>query len=72
MKVKELKEKNVKELIAERDKLIREHKELRFKKVMSVVENPMQIRIVRRGIARINTILHLKEIEKIKNELLAK
>jgi len=69
MKIKELKEKPSKELIVEKDKLIKEHKELRFKKVMSVVENPLRLRTIRRDIARINTIMHKREIDKLKEEL---
>jgi large subunit ribosomal protein L29 len=70
MKIKEIKEKNTKELIAEKDKLIKEYKELRFKKVMSVIENPLRIRTVRREVARINTILHNRELDQIKKELI--
>lgn len=69
MKMKELNEKSDKELLIEKDKLTKEHKDLRFKKIISVVENPMKLRIIRRDIARINTVLHLREIEKIKSEL---
>jgi large subunit ribosomal protein L29 len=69
MKIKELKEKPSKELMVEKDKLIKEHKELRFKKVMSVVENPLRLRTIRRDIARINTIMHKREIDKLKEEL---
>jgi large subunit ribosomal protein L29 len=69
MKIKELKEKTSKELIVEKDRLIKEHKDLRFKKVISVVENPLQLRTIKRDIARINTLLHEREMKKIKEEL---
>lgn len=65
-------EKTDNELKAERDKLIKELQELRFKKVTGVIENPLRIRTVRRLIAKINTILHLRELEKIKKELMEK
>lgn len=69
MKKKELREKNDNELFLELNRLIKEHKDLRFKKITGVIENPLRLRIMRRDIARINTILHENEIEKIKNEI---
>jgi large subunit ribosomal protein L29 len=69
MKIKELHEKTSKELSVEKDRLIKEHKEIRFKKVMSIVENPVKLRVIRRDIARINTILHERDLNKIKEEL---
>lgn len=69
MKIKELHEKTNKELIAEKERLLKEHKDLRFKKVISVVENPLKLRTVRRDIARINTILHERELKLLKEEL---
>jgi len=69
MKIKELKEKKSEELVLERDKLIKEAREFRFKKVTSVIENPLRIRNIRRGIARINTLLHLRDIDNFKKEL---
>ncbi|OHD14115.1 MAG: 50S ribosomal protein L29 [Spirochaetes bacterium GWD1_27_9] len=69
MKAKELIEKKNEELVLEKDKLIKEYRDLRFKKVTSIVENPMRIKLIRKDIARINTILHIRELDKIKNEL---
>lgn len=69
MKAKELREKTNEELVLEKDKLIKEAKDLRFKKVTSVVENPLKIRTIRRNIAKINTVLHLRELENLKKEL---
>ncbi len=69
MKVKELREKTIAELISERDKLKKAYKELRFKKIVSVVENPLQLRAIRRNIATILTVLHERELEKIKEEI---
>jgi len=69
MKAKELREKSDSELRLERDKLINKGRELRFKKVIGVIENPLQLRTIRRDIARINTILHQRELEKLYKEL---
>jgi ribosomal protein L29 len=68
-KYSEMKEKSSAELLLEKDKLVVELKDLRFKKVTSVVENPARIRTVKRMIIRINTITHGRELEKIKKEL---
>lgn len=66
MKAKELREKNNNELLQEKNKLIKELNDLRFKKVLSVVENPLKLRVIKREIARINTIMYEREIQKIK------
>jgi len=70
MKKNNLKEKTNEELIAEKEKTINELKDLRFKRVSGVIENPLKLRTLRRMIARINTILHLREIDKLKKELM--
>lgn len=69
MKKNELKEKSIKELILQRDKTKKALTELKFKKVVSVVENPVQIRILRRQLARINTFIHEKELERRLKEI---
>jgi len=68
MKAKELHEKTNDELNVELDKLKKELKDLKFKKVTGVIENPLKIRTIRKDIARIETIIHMNEIEKIKQE----
>jgi large subunit ribosomal protein L29 len=69
MKKNELKEKSIEELSLELDKTKKTLKELQFKKVVSVVENPIQIRELRRQIARIKTYIHEKELQKIYSEI---
>lgn len=69
MKAKELREKTEKELFVEKEKLVKELHDLRFKKIIGVVENPIRIRDVRRDIARINTILQENKIEEVKTKL---
>lgn len=50
------------ELIQKKDELKKKMKDLRFQRVMGHVENKMEIRSVRRSIARLNTILREKEM----------
>ena len=66
---KELKEKSEDELRLEKNKLIVEYKDMKFKKVTGVLENPLKIRTVRRSIACINGMLHAIELNKIKKEI---
>ena len=49
------------ELTAKRDELNRKYMELRFQVVIGHVENPVQKRIMRRQIARLNTLIHEQE-----------
>ena len=61
-KKKNDKELSYKELVAKRDELKKEYMDLRFKMVISHVDNPMQKRTLRREIARINTFIRAKEL----------
>ena len=61
-KKKNDKELSYKELVAKRDELKKEYMDLRFKMVVSNVDNPMQKRTLRREIARLNTFIRQKEI----------
>ena len=49
------------ELVAKRDELKKKYMDLRFKMVISHVDNPMQKRTMRREIARLNTFSQQKE-----------
>lgn len=69
MKKKELHEKNADELLIEKNKMIDELKDLRFKKEVGVIENPLRLRTLKKNIAIINTILHEKQLKKLKNEI---
>ena len=55
------KELSYSELVAKRDKLKKKYMDLRFKMVISHVDNPMQKRTMRREIARLNTFIQQKE-----------
>ena len=46
------------ELVAKRDELYKSYLNMRMEKVLGQVENPLQVRNVRRQIARLNTIIH--------------
>jgi large subunit ribosomal protein L29 len=49
------------ELKAKRDELKRKYMEFRFQVVVGHVENPLQKRVLRRQIARLNTLIHQQE-----------
>jgi large subunit ribosomal protein L29 len=46
------------ELVAKKEELHKEYLNLRMNKVLGHLENPLKLRIVRRDIARVNTIIH--------------
>ena len=48
------------ELVAKRDELKKKYMDLRFKMVISHIDNPMQKRTMRREIARLNTFIQQK------------
>jgi large subunit ribosomal protein L29 len=50
------------ELKAKRDDLNKKYMELRFQLVIGHVENPLQKRIMRRQIARLNTLIRQQEL----------
>ena len=49
------------ELVARRDELKQKYMDLRFKKVIAHVDNPMEVRTIRREIARLNTFIQQKK-----------
>ncbi|MBP5402679.1 MAG: 50S ribosomal protein L29 [Treponema sp.] len=49
------------ELVARRDELKQKYMDLRFKKVIAHVDNPMELRTMRREIARLNTFIQQKD-----------
>ena len=50
------------ELVAKRDELRKSYLNMRMEKVLGHVENPLQVRNVRRQIARLNTLIHEYEL----------
>ena len=49
------------ELKTKREELSRKYMDLRFQMVIGHVENPLQKRVMRRQIARLNTLIHQHE-----------
>jgi large subunit ribosomal protein L29 len=65
-KKKNDKELSYDELVAKRNELKKQYMDIRFQAVMGHVENPMQKRIVRREIARVNTLIHQQDLAKFR------
>jgi len=58
MKIRELRDMSADELRAKEGELREQLFKLRFQKSLGQLDSPMKLRIVRRDIARIRTILH--------------
>ena len=63
MKQKEVKELSVEELYDKLKSLKKELSEMKMTHAISPIENPMQIKSIRRTIARINTELTVRSIQ---------
>lgn len=63
MKAGELRSKSLSELNAELSSLQEEHFNLRFQHETNNLDNPMQLRQVRRNIARVKTIIREAELK---------
>lgn len=61
MKAEKIREMTVSEIVSQLHDSEEELTNLRFQKVTSQIENPLRIRIVRRDIARLKSILHEHE-----------
>ena len=61
MKSEQIREMTVAEIVSQLNDLEEELTNLRFQKVTSQIDNPLRIRLVRRDIARLRTILHEHE-----------
>ncbi|MGI6545025.1 MAG: 50S ribosomal protein L29 [Fastidiosipilaceae bacterium] len=62
MRASELREKSSEDLIKELAELKDELFKLRFQHATHQLENPLQLRVVKRNIARVNTVLREREI----------
>ncbi len=65
-KVKELTELTVQELREQERQLVEERYNLRFQKVTGQLENPGRIKVARRQLARIKTLIRARELEEQK------
>ena len=52
------KELTFKEIITKREELKKKYRDLRFNMIIGHVDNPLQKRVLRRQIAKLNTIIH--------------
>ena len=64
MKIEDIRNKNIEELESELEKLKKESFNLRFQKAGGQLENTARVRLVRRSIARILTVINSK-VEKV-------
>jgi len=51
------------ELRAKREELKKKYMDLRFQMVIGHVDNPLQKRVMRRQIARLNTLIHAQDLK---------
>ena len=56
------------ELKVKREELSRKYHDLRFQMVIGHVDNPLQKRVLRRQIARLNSMIRAQEIEQARTE----
>lgn len=61
MKAEKIREMTVAEIVSQLHDLEEELTNLRFQQVTSQLDNPLRIRVVRRDVARLKTILHEHE-----------
>jgi large subunit ribosomal protein L29 len=52
------KDTSYKELVAKREELVKKYRDVRFNVVVGHVENTLEERMLRRKIARLNTLIH--------------
>ena len=65
MELNKMREMTDAELAAELEKMKKELFNLRFQHVTGQLENPLQMREVRKNIARVKTIMREKELQKV-------
>lgn len=63
MKTKDLRNNSVSELNSSLENLRKKHMELRFQHRMGALNNPVELRTIKRNIARILTVLREKQDE---------
>lgn len=54
------------ELVTKRNDLKKKYMDFRFQTIVGHVDNPMQKRIMRREIARLNTLIHQQDLAKFR------
>jgi large subunit ribosomal protein L29 len=68
VKAEKLRDMSVEELRAEETKLVDELFKLRIQKATSQLENPQRLKTLRRGIARVKTVIRSRQLEKARRE----
>ena len=66
MTLKEIREKSTQDLLVEIDSLKEKLFTLRFKKATGQLENPLEIRQIKKTIARIKTVITERELSEVK------
>ena len=46
------------ELVTKKEELTRRYREIRFDKIVGHLDNPVELRTLRRRLSRVNTIIH--------------
>ena len=54
------------EMVAKRNEPKKQYMDLRFQSVLGHVENPIQKRATRKDSARLNTLIHMQDLEKFR------
>ena len=62
MKARDLKDLSYDEIAQKREEIIKEKFNLRLRQATRQIDNPVKVRLLRRDLARINTILHEHEL----------
>ena len=62
MKARDLKDLTYEEIAQKREEIIKEKFNLRLRQATRQIDNPVKVRLLRRDLARINTILHEHEL----------
>ncbi len=57
------------ELFTKREELKKKYRDLRFNMVVGHVDNPLEKRILRKQIARLNTLIHNYDTDKLRQEI---
>lgn len=68
MKAAEIRELTVEDIIAKIEQIRDEYTKLRINHAVTAIESPATIRIMRKEIARLETILREKELEELINQ----
>ncbi|MDR0288088.1 MAG: 50S ribosomal protein L29 [Clostridiales bacterium] len=66
MKAKDIRSKSLPDLMAEEKELMSQLFKLRFQHATNQLNNPLQLKLIRKDIARVKTVIKEKELETLK------